>query len=99
MVSPTLEHFSYHSTQRHTTQRNGKVFNRKNTVNIKNGQGTKEVEITEGSKTRKYQKKLTAEEIQKIRGFVFVPKLFEDCKSPECESRQRNKTTRKNRRN
>lgn len=72
---------------------------RENIVDIQNGQGKKIVKITKDGKTKKYEKNLTKDEISKIRSYEFIPKLFSDCVGSDCGSKQRNKATRKNRRN
>ena len=93
------EHFKYYSNQVHSTKRNGHTSVRRNIVDIKNGTGKKVVEIMKNGKTKKYEKNLSKDEITKIRSFQFIPRLFKDCVGSECTSKQRNKGTRKNRRN
>ena len=80
----SMNHFSYHSEQVHSEFRNGKGQTRRNIVNVKNGKGTKSVELYDVSgniKNRK-EKALSAKELSCIKGNKFIPGLFKDCVQP-----------------
>jgi hypothetical protein len=86
--------FNYSSTQIHQIQENGKKKTRKNIVAIKNGKGTKTVEINENGKVRKSTKNLSALEIESIQNSQFIPGLFKPCYDCLNTRSQRNQTRR-----
>jgi hypothetical protein len=87
--------FQYSSTQVHEVMENGEKKMKKNIVEIKNGKGSKTVELTENGKTRKSTKKLSNAEIQKIQQNQFIPGLFKSCTN--ClNSRSLTSQTRRN---
>jgi hypothetical protein len=92
-----MEHFSYHSEQVHSAFKNGKGETRRNTVNIKNGQGTKSVETyrSDGTVKSRAEKPLTKDELDCIRNNKFVPGLFKDCIKPMRTMRKKRSTTRR----
>ncbi len=92
-----MEHFSYHSEQVHSAFKNGKGETRRNTVNIKNGQGTKSVETykADGTVKSRAEKPLTKEELDCIRKNKFIPGLFKDCVKPIRTLRKKRSTTRR----
>ena len=76
-----MNHFSYHSEQVHSDFHNGKGQTRRNIVDVKNGAGTKSVEVYDASgkvKNRK-EKTLTESELSCIKRNQFIPGLFKDC--------------------
>jgi hypothetical protein len=93
-----MEHFSYHSEQVHSAFRNGKGETRRNTVNIKNGKGTKSVEtyMADGKIKSRSEKALTVQELDCIHKNKFIPGLFKDCIKPIRRTlRKKRSTTRR----
>lgn len=88
--------FNYHSEQVHTTNMNGISQEKRNIVNIKNGKGTKTVEVTENGKTNSSTKKLSQSEISQIEKGKFIPNLWKPCNDCLRKGRSSRKT-RKNR--
>jgi hypothetical protein len=79
-----MDTFSYHSEQVHSTFEKGRGQTRRNIVNIRNGKGTKAVEVysADGTKQSRKEKDLTPKELDCIRRNKFVPGLFKDCVKP-----------------
>jgi hypothetical protein len=98
-----MNHFSYHSEQVHSDFHNGKGQTRRNVVDVKNGKGTKSVEVYDASgkvKNRK-EKVLTDTELSCIKRNQFIPGLFKDCVKPlplaQGKARARHSRTHKRR--
>jgi hypothetical protein len=92
-----MNHFSYHSEQVHSDFRNGKGQTRRNIVDVKNGAGTKSVEVYDASgkvKTKK-EKVLTESELNCIKRNQFIPGLFKDCVKSLSLPKPRHSRTRK----
>ena len=90
--------FQYHSEQVHTTYSHGHLKEKRNIVDIRNGQGKKTVVLTENGKTRSSTRKLSAQEKAKIKREQFVPKLFKpcyDCLRPKRMTRSRTQKKKK----
>ena len=90
--------FSFESTQVHHIEENGHTKTKKNTVSISNGKGTKTVELSENGKTRKNTKKLSPQEVERIKKNEFIPGLFKpcyDCLNTKGGSRLSSKQTRR----
>ncbi len=76
--------FYYTSKQVRRTTIRGKTHTRINSVDIKNGHGTKTVQmytVKKGkkSRTKTSKKRLTRKELTCIRKCKFIPGLFNDC--------------------
>lgn len=69
-------HFKYHSVQIHTSVINGKKQTRRNIVKVNGKKGVKTVAVSNGKKTRRNTKKLSAREISNIRKGKFMPGFF-----------------------
>lgn len=76
---------------------NGKSVQRENSVQIKNGKGTKSVTITENGKTRKSTHKLSPSEVQSICNRQFIPGLFSPCYKEANSSKSSTVRSRKSR--
>ena len=79
-----MNHFSYHSEQVHSSYVDGKGATRRNIVSIRDGKGTKAVEVyqADGSLKNRHQKELTQSELNCIQRNKFIPGLFKDCIKP-----------------
>ncbi len=79
-----MNHFSYHSEQVHSAFTKGKGETRRNIVDIKNGKGSKAVELytMDGKLKSRSEKTLTPSELECIQRNKFVPGLFKDCIKP-----------------
>jgi hypothetical protein len=91
-----MNHFSYHSEQVHSDFHNGKGQTRRNIVDVKNGAGTKSVEVYDASgkvKSRK-EKVLTDTELGCIKRNQFIPGLFKDCVKPLSLSKEKPRHSR-----
>jgi len=71
-----MKHFSYHSSESHTTIVDGKRNCKQTMVNVKNGKGTKKVTTTHGPHSKSSTHKLTPSEIKNIKGRIFMPNFF-----------------------
>jgi len=71
-----MNHFSYQSSESHTTIVDGKRVCKKTNVTVKNGKGMKKMTTTHGSKSKSSTHKLTPSEIENIKGRNFMPNLF-----------------------
>lgn len=76
-----MDHFSFHSEQIHSMFKNGKGQTRRNIVSVKNGKGTKAVEVftMDGKSLSRKEKPLSKSELENIQMNRFIPKLFKDC--------------------
>ena len=79
-----MNYFSYHSEQSHSLFTNGKGYTQRNSVDIKDGKGTKAVETYDvnGKRLSRQEKMLTASELDCIQRNKFIPGLFKDCIKP-----------------
>ena len=95
-----MNYFSYHSEQVHSVYENGQQVIKKNSVNIKNGKGTKTVTMMTNGKSRTSTKKLKPSEVKHIKQNRFIPGLFKPCydcinSKPRSKSSTRSKTHKK----
>ena len=74
--------FEYFSSQMHSHYMNGKGQTRRNTVSIKNGKGTKCIEVLDkrGKTIKKSKGTLKKSEIEKIKQNRFIPGLMRKMK-------------------
>jgi hypothetical protein len=95
-----MNQFSYHSEQVHSDFQNGKGQTRRNVVDVKNGKGTKSVEVYDVSgkvKNRK-EKVLTESELDCIKRNQFIPGLFKDCVKPLSLPKKKSRHSRTHKR-
>lgn len=76
----------YHSetTSWTSSPKNGKQFGKRNIVTIKNGKGTKLVQMLNknGNPTKKVKKTLKKKEVDKVLKGKFIKRFWDDCSSP-----------------
>jgi hypothetical protein len=91
-----MNHYSYHSEQVHSAFANGKGQTRRNSVDIKNGQGYKSVETytADGKLKARNEKQLNQTELDCIKRNKFIPGLFNDCIKPLKLTNKSNKPTK-----
>lgn len=68
--------FHFTSSESHKVLENGNSLVKEQLVNVKNGQGTKTVRITDNLGTRSKTLKLSPEEIKNVANRKFMPNLF-----------------------
>jgi hypothetical protein len=85
-----MSEFNYASTQVHSILMNGKGQTRRNNVVVRNGKGSKSVEVysPKGTLVKRGTKKLTQNELQCIKKQEFIPGLFKDCIKPMRPNRK-----------
>lgn len=78
----------YHSesVQWTSSPKKGKIHGRRNIVTIKNGKGTKKVEVlnAKGAPIRAKTVKLSRSEVKNVRRGNFMPGFWANCKSDDC---------------
>jgi hypothetical protein len=90
-----MSHFSYNSTQTHSSYVDGKLSEVTESTKIHNGKGSKTVKKRNGRQVSTKTLPLTSSEIKNIQTKKFMPSLFADCHNGLCDNKKSFPKTRK----